>query len=158
MRTRALEIRVNDKTHQVLVADHQTLLEVLREDLGMTGTKHGCQLGECGACTVLVDGRPILSCLLLAIQIRDRTVTTIEGLATNGMPHQLQTAFAEAGAAQCGYCTPGMILSASALLDEDRDPTPRKIQEALAGNLCRCTGYNKILEAVALAANRSSGT
>jgi carbon-monoxide dehydrogenase small subunit len=156
MRERALEIRVNDKTHRVLVADHRTLLELLREDLGMTGTKHGCQLGECGACTVLVDGRPVLSCLMLVIQVEARSVRTIEGLSTNGTPHRLQSAFAEAGAAQCGYCTPGMILSAAALLDEVAQPGPERIQEALAGNLCRCTGYNKVLEAVGLAASRSS--
>lgn len=156
MTDRALTIRVNDKTHRVLTADHRTLLELLREDLGMTGTKHGCQLGECGACTVLVDGNPVLSCLALAVQVEDRAVTTIEGLSTNGTPHRLQTAFAEAGAAQCGYCTPGMILSAAALLDEESQPSPRRIQEALAGNLCRCTGYNKILEAVGLAASQST--
>jgi len=156
MREQALEIRVNDKTHRVLATDNRTLLELLREDLGMTGTKHGCQLGECGACTVLIDGNPVLSCLALAVQVEDRTVTTIEGLSTNGTPHGLQTAFAVAGAAQCGYCTPGMILSAAALLDEESQPSPKRIQEALAGNLCRCTGYNKILEAVSLAASQST--
>ncbi len=157
MTARVLGIRVNGETHQMLVDDHQTLLEVLREDLAMTGTKHGCQLGECGACTVLIDGRPVLSCLVLARQTESRSVTTIEGLAAGGKPHELQTAFAELGAAQCGYCTPGMILSASALLDETPDPTPETINQALAGNLCRCTGYIKILEAVRLAASRNQG-
>jgi carbon-monoxide dehydrogenase small subunit len=155
MTERVLPIRINDQTHRLLVTDHRTLLEVLRQDLGMTGTKHGCDLGECGACTVLLDGRPMLSCLLLARQTEGRSVTTIEGLAEGGRPHQLQTAFAELGAAQCGYCTPGMLLAARALLDETPDPTPTEINHALAGNLCRCTGYNKILEAVRLAASRS---
>jgi len=156
MTAQALTIRVNDKTHRVLAEVNRTLLELLREDLGMTGTKHGCQLGECGACTVLVDGNPVLACLVLAVQVEERTVITIEGLSTNGTPHRLQAAFADAGAAQCGYCTPGMILSAAALLDEEPQPSPERIQEALAGNLCRCTGYNKILEAVGVAASGSA--
>jgi carbon-monoxide dehydrogenase small subunit len=151
-----LAIRVNGETIRLLVADHRTLLEVLREDLGMTGTKHGCDLGECGACTVLLDGRPVLSCLVLARQMGGALVQTIEGLAEGGKPHGLQAAFAELGAAQCGYCTPGMLLTAKALLDDIPDPAPDQIRQALAGNLCRCTGYSKIIEAVGVAAARSA--
>src|SRR5215468_6824812 len=150
-----LNLRVNGEEHQVLVPVHKTLLEVLREDLGLTGTKHGCELGECGTCTVLVDGQPQLSCLLLPVQLGDREVTTVEGLGTTADPHPLQRAFAELGAAQCGYCTPGMLLAARALLDERPRPSRDEIREALAGNLCRCTGYAKIVEAVELAAERS---
>lgn len=157
MTDRLLSIRVNEETHRVLVDDHQTLLQVLREGFALTGTKHGCQLGECGACTVLVDGRPVLSCLVLARQTENRSVTTIEGLSAGGNPHELQTAFAELGAAQCGYCTPGMILSASALLEDNAEPSTDEINHALAGNLCRCTGYNKIVEAVHLVASRRQG-
>ncbi len=155
MAERALSVQINGETHRLLVTDHRTLLQVLREDLRMTGTKHGCDLGECGACTVLLDGRPVLSCLMLAHRAEGRSITTIEGLAEGGRPHELQTAFAERGAAQCGYCTPGMLLTARALLDDIPEPTPAEINHALAGNLCRCTGYNKILEAVTLAASRS---
>jgi len=155
MTERVLPIRINGDMHKLLVTDQQTLLEVLRESLGMTGTKHGCDLGECGACTVLIDGRPVLSCLVLACQIGDRPVTTVEGLAQAGRPHALQTAFAELGAAQCGYCTPGMLLAAKALLEDVADPSSDQIRYALAGNLCRCTGYSKILDAVQLAASRS---
>ena len=152
MAERILSIEVNDETHRLLATDNRTLLEVLREDLGMTGTKHGCDLGECGACTVLLDGKPVLSCLVLAGQTAGRSVTTIEGLADGGKPHELQTAFAELGAAQCGYCTPGMLVAAKALLDTVDEPTTDEINHALAGNLCRCTGYNKIIQAVQLAA------
>ena len=149
-----LRLTVNGETHDVYTAVHKTLLEVLREDLQLTGTKHGCELGECGTCTILVDGQPILSCLALPIELQDREIVTVEGLAEQGDPHPLQTAFAELGAAQCGYCIPGMLLSAKALLDEEPAPDRQQIQEALAGNLCRCTGYVKILEAVELAAER----
>jgi aerobic-type carbon monoxide dehydrogenase small subunit (CoxS/CutS family) len=145
---------VNGEEHQLLLPVHETLLEVLREDLRLTGTKHGCELGECGTCTVLVDGRPELSCLLLPVQLEGRAITTIEGLATTAELHPLQRAFAELGAAQCGYCTPGILLAASALLDERPHPGRDEIREALAGNLCRCTGYAKIVEAVELAAER----
>jgi aerobic-type carbon monoxide dehydrogenase small subunit (CoxS/CutS family) len=149
-----LSLNVNGETTQLLVPVHKTLLEVLREDMQLTGTKHGCELGECGTCTVLVDGRPQLSCLLLPIQIEGCAITTVEGMASPSELHPLQTAFAELGAAQCGYCTPGILLSARSLLEENPRPSRDEIKEALAGNLCRCTGYTKILEAVELAAER----
>jgi carbon-monoxide dehydrogenase small subunit len=147
-----LSLRVNGEDHEILVPVHKTLLEVLREDLGLTGTKHGCELGECGTCTVLVGGEPQLSCLLLPIQIERRDITTVEGLGSTSQLHPLQRAFAELGAAQCGYCTPGILLAAKALLDENPSPDRDQIRSALAGNLCRCTGYSKIVEAVELAA------
>ncbi len=149
-----ITLHVNGETHEVYVPVHKTLLEVLREDLGLTGTKHGCELGECGACTVLVDGEPYLSCLTLPIEVQGREILTVEGLAKNGQLHPLQIAFAELGAAQCGYCTPAMLVTAYALLDRNPNPSRQAIKEALAGNLCRCTGYTKILDAVALAAQR----
>ena len=149
-----LSLNVNGEERQLLVPVHKTLLEVLREDMQLTGTKHGCELGECGTCTVLVDGKPELSCLLLPVQLRGRAVTTIEGMADGAELHPLQAAFAELGAAQCGYCTPGILLSSRSLLEENPRPTRDEIREALAGNLCRCTGYTKILEAVELAAER----
>jgi carbon-monoxide dehydrogenase small subunit len=145
---------VNTERSELLVPVHKTLLEVLREDMGLTGTKHGCELGECGTCTVLVDGRPHLSCLMLPVQVEGRAITTIEGMADGSRLHPLQAAFAELGAAQCGYCTPGILLAARSLLDGNARPTRDEIREALAGNLCRCTGYVKILEAVELAAER----
>ncbi|MBM4423790.1 MAG: (2Fe-2S)-binding protein [Chloroflexi bacterium] len=149
-----IKLRVNGEDYEAYVPVHKTLLEVLREDLNLTGTKHGCELGECGACTVLVDGEPTLSCLTLPIEIQGREILTVEGLAHNGTPHPLQTAFAELSAAQCGYCTPGMLISAKALLDHDPHPARDDIRQALSGNLCRCTGYSKIIEAVELAAER----
>jgi len=149
-----LHLKVNGQEHEVYVAVHKTLLEVLREDLNLTGTKHGCELGECGACTVLVDGAPVLACLALPIELQGREITTIEGLADGVNPHPLQTAFAELGAAQCGYCTPGVLLASKALLDKNPHPTRDEIKQGLAGNLCRCTGYNKIYEAVELAAEK----
>ncbi len=145
---RVLELEVNGEPHNLLAPVHKTLLEVLREDLGLTGTKHGCELGECGTCTVLVDGEPQLSCLLLPVQCEGRRITTVEGLSQSSEPTPLQAAFAEHGAAQCGYCTPGMLLTAQALLNRSPNPSEQEIAEALAGNLCRCTGYAKIVEAV----------
>jgi len=150
-----LNLRVNGEERQILLPVHKTLLEVLREDLGLTGTKHGCELGECGTCTVLVDGQPQLSCLLLPIQLDDSEITTVEGMGSTAELHPLQQAFAELGAAQCGYCTPGMLLAARALLERNPLPAHDQIRDALAGNLCRCTGYAKIVEAVELAAQRS---
>ena len=143
---------VNGEAVEVAFAPHKTLLEVLREDLGLTGTKHGCELGECGTCAVLVDGRPVLSCLYLGLECEDRRVETVEGMATAAGLHPLQKAFADLGAAQCGYCTPGFLLTAQALLDANPRPSLDEVREALAGNLCRCTGYVKIFEAVELAA------
>jgi carbon-monoxide dehydrogenase small subunit len=151
---RLISLRINGEDHPTAVPVHKTLLEVLREDLGLTGTKHGCEVGECGTCTVLVDGEPVLSCLTLAVDAQGREITTVEGLAQNGELHPLQVAFAERGAAQCGYCTPGMLLTAKALLDKNPRPTEDEIKEALSGNLCRCTGYLKIVEAVRLAGER----
>ena len=147
-------LRINGEERDVLAAAHKTLLEVLREELNLTGTKHGCELGECGTCTVLVDGAPVLSCLALPVECQGREIKTVEGMATGGDLHPLQQAFAELGAAQCGYCTPGILLTAEALLEEKPVPTRDEIRHALAGNLCRCTGYTKILDAVELAALR----
>ena len=152
---RRLVLEVNGERRELLAPVHKTLLEVLREDLGLPGTKHGCELGECGTCTVLLEGKPALSCLLLPAQIQGRPVTTIEGLARGAELHPLQQTFAELGAAQCGYCTPGILLAASALLEENPAPTREEIKHSLSGNLCRCTGYVKIIEAVELAAERS---
>jgi carbon-monoxide dehydrogenase small subunit len=147
---------INGESAEVAIPANATLLEVLREDLGLTGTKHGCELGECGTCTVLVDEVPVLSCLALALSHRDARIETIEGMAHHGRLHPLQEAFAELGAAQCGYCTPGFLIAAKALLDRNPAPQRAEIREALSGNLCRCTGYLKIFEAVELAATRSS--
>jgi carbon-monoxide dehydrogenase small subunit len=152
-----LTLRINGETCQVLAPVHRTLLEVLREELDLTGTKHGCELGECGACAVLIDGEPVLSCLALPIELQGREITTVEGLATGGQPHPLQQAFAELNAAQCGYCTPGFLVTARALLERDPSPARAEIVAALSGNLCRCTGYVKIFEAVELAAQRMRG-
>ena len=152
-----MRLRVNGEDREVLAPVHHTLLEVLREDLGLMGTKHGCELGECGTCTVLVGGRPILSCLALPIECEGREVTTVEGMASGGVLHPLQHAFAELGAAQCGYCIPGFLLTAEALLRRTASPTRQEIAEATAGNLCRCTGYIKIFEAIERAAARMRG-
>jgi carbon-monoxide dehydrogenase small subunit len=139
---------VNGERREVLVEPWKTLLEVLREDLGLTGTKHGCELGECGACAVLLDGDLALSCLVPAVECEERAVTTVEGLRDGPELHPLQAAFADHGAAQCGYCTPGILLTAKALLDQEPRPTREAIRAALAGQLCRCTGYQQIYEAV----------
>jgi carbon-monoxide dehydrogenase small subunit len=153
-----LRLRVNGESKEIAVPAHKTLLEVLREDLRLTGTKHGCELGECGTCTVLVDGEPVLSCLALPVELQDAEVLTVEGLTEDGRAHPLQVAFAEMGAAQCGYCTPGILLAAKALLDRNPSPAREEIQEALAGNLCRCTGYLQILQAIERAARGDVGT
>ena len=152
MKKTQLSLRVNGEHHDLLFAPYKTLLEVLREDLGLTGTKHGCELGECGACAVLLDGRPVLSCLVLALEAGAREVLTVEGMADDSRLHPLQEAFADCGAAQCGYCTPGFLVTAKALLDEKPAASRQEISEALAGNLCRCTGYIQIFEAVEEAA------
>lgn len=149
--------RVNGEERELLYAPHRTLLELVREDLALTGTKHGCELGECGACTVLVDGVPVLSCLVLAQAVEGQSIETVEGMADGPTLHPLQQAFVEMGAAQCGYCTPGVLLAAEALLAHQPAPTRDDIKQALAGNLCRCTGYVKIYEAVELAAARMRG-
>ena len=155
--TTTLALKVNGETRSVAFPTHHTLLEVLREELGLTGTKHGCELGECGTCTVLVDGRPVLSCLVLAAETAGKSIETVEGLQEGNRLHPLQETFADLGAAQCGYCTPGILLAAKALLDAEASPTRERIRAALAGNLCRCTGYVKILEAVEGAAAKLRG-
>ena len=141
-------VTVNGERTEVAFDGYKTLLEVLREDLGLCGTKHGCELGECGACTVLLDGEPQLSCLVLALECEGRSVQTIEGLARGPELHPLQAAFTDFGGSQCGYCTPGVIMTAKALLDRNPSPTRQEIKEATAGNLCRCTGYQQIVDAI----------
>ena len=152
-----LKLRVNGEPRAVVFPTHHTLLEVLREECGLTGTKHGCELGECGTCTVLVDGRPVLSCLVLAAEMAGREIETVEGMQTGNDLHPLQAAFADLGAAQCGYCTPGILMTAKALLAENPQPADGTIRAALAGNLCRCTGYHKIIQGVEWAAARMRG-
>ncbi len=147
-----ISLTVNGEAHEVLFDGTKTLLEVLREDLNLPGTKHGCELGECGACAVLVDGDAVLSCLMLGIEADGREVATIEGLADDGELHPLQAAFADLGGSQCGYCTPGFLVTAKALLDRNPEPTREEIREALSGNLCRCTGYHQIVQSVEAAA------
>ena len=151
-----IALDVNGDPVEVAFAPHKTLLEVLREDLSLTGTKHGCELGECGTCTVLVDDTPVLSCLVLGLACAGRRVRTVEGMASGGKLHPLQDAFAELGAAQCGYCTPGILVTAKALLDRNPHPDRDQIREALSGNLCRCTGYLQIFEAVEAAIVKTS--
>ena len=152
-----IKLLVNGEPTEVAFASNKTLLEVLREDLGLTGTKHGCELGECGTCAVIVDGRPVLSCLIVGLACVGSSVETVEGMADGPILHPLQSAFADLGAAQCGYCTPGFLLTARTLLDGNPKPTRDEIKDALAGNLCRCTGYLKIYEAVELAAAEMRG-
>ena len=143
-----IRLTLNGEAAEASFAPYKTLLEVLREDLGLTGTKHGCELGECGACAVLVDGEPQLSCLTLGLECEGRSVHTIEGLARGPALHPLQAAFADFGGSQCGYCTPGVIMTAKALLERNPSPTRQEIKEATAGNLCRCTGYQQIVDAI----------
>ncbi|MBI1845701.1 MAG: (2Fe-2S)-binding protein [Candidatus Rokubacteria bacterium] len=167
MTKRALTLTINGESHEVLAAPQRTLLDVLRTDLGLTGTKENCLEAECGVCTVLLDGLAVNACILLAVQCQGRAIVTIEGLAAPGIGtqaahaggamHPLQRAFIEHGAVQCGYCIPGMILSAKAYLDEHPEPTEDEVREALAGNLCRCTGYQKIADAVMSAARDMRG-
>jgi carbon-monoxide dehydrogenase small subunit len=147
-----LELEVNGEARALLVDGYKTLLELLREDLGLTGTKHGCELGECGACAVILDGELVLSCLVAAVECEGRRVATVEGLQSGPALHPLQSCFADLGAAQCGYCTPGFLLAAQALLSRNPDPSREEIVEALSGQLCRCTGYLQIFEAVMAAA------
>ena len=149
-----LMLRVNGESQEVSFAPYKTLLEVLREDMNLTGTKHGCELGECGACAVLVDGVPVLSCLALALDCEGRNIETVEGLASGSRLHPLQAAFADLGGAQCGYCTPGILITAKALLEKDPSPSRDKIKEAISGNLCRCTGYQQIYESIEEGARR----
>jgi carbon-monoxide dehydrogenase small subunit len=150
---KTIQLTINGEPVEAAVSPNQTLVQFLRDDLGLTGTKHGCGLGDCGACTVILDGKAVNSCLVLAVQANGSDVLTIEGLAENGNLHPLQQAFVNKGAIQCGFCTPGMILSAKALLDEKPNPTEPEIRTAISGNLCRCTGYQKIVEAIGEAAN-----
>ncbi len=147
-----LRLHVNGEEFEILTEVHKTLLQVLREDLGLTGTKRGCDLGTCGACTVLIEGKPYLSCLTLAADVQGKKILTIEGLSQKGELHSLQKAFVEKGAIQCGFCTPGMILTAKAFLEECPHPTEGELKKAISGNLCRCTGYVKIIEAILSAA------
>ena len=146
-------LKVNGESREVLVEPRTTLLQVLREDLGLTGTKQGCNTGDCGACTVLIDNHPVLSCLTLAIEAQGKEILTIEGLNQQGGLHPLQQSFMDHYAVQCGFCTPGMILSAKALLDRNSHPTEEEVREAISGNLCRCTGYVKIVEAILAVVN-----
>lgn len=157
MKNAHMTLTINGEETEVSFAPYKTLLEVLREDLRLTGTKHGCELGECGTCTVLVDGEPVLSCLALTAEMEGRSIETVEGLQDGNELHPLQAAFADLGAAQCGYCTPGMLMTATALLAENDDPSADEIRTALAGNLCRCTGYHKIIQAVEWAAGVARG-
>ena len=148
MKKCSVAFRVNGADYEVLVEPRETLLQVLREKLGLTGTKQGCDLGDCGACTVVVEGKPTLACLTLAIEMEGKEIFTIECLSSNGKLNPLQQAFMDEGAVQCGYCTPGMIMSATALLNHNPHPTEAEVRRGLAGNLCRCTGYSKIIKAV----------
>ncbi len=152
MKKEIAKFKINGRIHEVIITPNVTLSELLRDQLDLTGTKHACEVGQCGSCTVLVDGKPALSCSTLAISVRDKEILTVEGLSRGTQLHPLQQAFIDHGAIQCGFCTPGMILMAKALLDENPNPTPQEVKEGLGGNLCRCTGYVKIIDAVTAAA------
>ncbi len=152
-----ITLKVNGDAHEVLISPNQTLLEVLRDNLGLMGTKRGCDLGACGACTVLVDGEAYLSCIMLAIDATGKEIVTIEGLSETGELHPLQQSFVEVGGLQCGFCTPGMIMTAQAILVEEPHPTEESVKKKMAGNLCRCTGYKKVVEAVMTASGRIGG-
>ena len=145
---RLVQLKINGESFELAVEPQRTLLEVLREDLGLTGTKFGCDTGECGACTVIIDGKAVLACMTLAVEAQGKAILTIEGISRDGELHPIQRSFVEHGAIQCGYCTPGMILSAKVLLDQVPEPTEAEVKRAIEGNLCRCTGYNKIIEAI----------
>ena len=149
-----INLKINGESYQLNVKPNVLLLDLIREEIGLTGTKRGCGAGECGACTVLLEGRPINSCLILAVEANEKNVITIEGLAKDGQLHPLQEAFIEEGAVQCGFCTPGMLLSAKALLDVNSNPQKEEIKKAIAGNLCRCTGYTKIIKAIISASEK----
>src|SRR4030042_3737434 len=149
-----IQLKVNGEVHELAIEPWRTLLEVLRNSLGLTGTKKGCDLGTCGACTVLIDGKPMLSCLLLAIEVQDQEVLTIEGGAKGGHLDALQETFMNHGAIQCGFCTPGMILTAKALLEENPHPLEEEVRKGISGNICRCTGYTKIIEAILAAGSK----
>lgn len=151
---RLINLKINEESYQFNVKSNILLLDLLREEIGLTGTKRGCGTGECGACTVLLEGRPVNSCLMLAVEANEKNVLTIEGLASGGQLHPLQEAFIEEGAVQCGFCTPGMLLSVKALLDVNSNPKEEEIKKAIAGNLCRCTGYTKIIKAIISAAEK----
>ena len=157
MAKHTITLIINGQTEELLVPSNMTLLHVLRDQLGLTGTKNGCEAGECGACTILVDGEPVNSCLALAVEMDGREITTIEGLSNNGKLTPLQQAFADLNAVQCGYCTPGMLMAATALLRRNPKPTQEDIQKAMVGNLCRCTGYQRIIDAI-MEASRQGGT
>ena len=151
-KTRAVRVTVNGAIYEARADVRQSLLGFLRDDLGLTGTKEACAEGECGACSIILDGRLVASCLIFAVEAHGKTITTVEGLARNGEPHPLQKAFVEHGAVQCGFCIPGMIVSAKYLLDHNPRPTEAEIRHAISGNLCRCTGYQKVIQAIAAAA------
>ena len=156
MSKRLMEITVNGTRHELALEPRRTLLELLREEVGLTGTKHGCGEGDCGACVVLLDGEPVNACLVLALEAAGREVLTVEGLADGNRLHPIQQAFVDVGAVQCGYCTPGMVLTARALLARNPRPTEADVRRAISGNLCRCTGYQKIVEAILDASRRMS--